>query len=64
MYRVKLRRIREAKGMSQTELADKVGIAVSMVSMVENGVRSLNVPMFKLWYKALGVTADEVLEEE
>lgn len=64
MYREKLRRIRMGKGISQEHVARKVGVGIPMVSMIENGLRSMQVPMFRIWCKALGVTYDEVLDEE
>lgn len=64
MYREKLRRIRMGKGIPQEYIARKVGVGISMVSMIENGLRNMQVPMFKVWCKALGVTYGEVLDEE
>lgn len=64
MYRAKLRKIRIEKGIPQEYIARKVGVGISMVSMIENGLRNMQVPMFKVWCKALEVTYDEALEDE
>lgn len=64
MYRAKLRKIRIEKGIPQEYIASRVGVGISMVSMIENGLRNMQVPMFKLWCKALDVTYDEALDEE
>ena len=64
MYRAKLRKIRKEKGIPQEYIARNVGVGIPMVSMIENGLRNMYVPMFKVWCKALGVTYGEVLDEE
>jgi transcriptional regulator with XRE-family HTH domain len=46
MLATQLRGLREAKGMSQTELAEKVGVTQAYIASLENGARnnpSLNI---------------------
>ena len=42
----RIRAARRKKGMSQAELADKVGISVPYVSDVENGKKTIGVDMY------------------
>lgn len=48
-----LRRARKEVGMTQVELARRLGITQSMVSMCERGERSLDVVQLRSWCKAL-----------
>ena len=50
-----VRRIRSMKNLSQMALADKVGISVSYVSMLERGQRSPPLETVEKVAKALGV---------
>jgi transcriptional regulator with XRE-family HTH domain len=50
-----VRRIRGKKNLSQKALADKVGISVSYVSMLERGQRSPPLETVEKVAKALGV---------
>ena len=50
-----VRRLREKKKLSQKALADKVGISVSYVSMLERGQRSPPLETIEKMAKALGV---------
>ncbi len=50
--------------MSQTELANKLGISQGAVSMIENGERN---PSLELLYKmsqTFGVPIDDLIEKE
>ena len=40
-----IKRIREAQGMSQTELAKAVGVTQSMLCQVERGTKALSLPL-------------------
>ena len=64
MYQKKLRAIREARGIDQRVVAEAIGVTEQMVSMIERGLRSIQLPQFVEWCKALGVKPSEVLEEE
>ena len=50
-----VRRLRAKKKLSQKALADKVGISVSYVSMLERGQRSPPLETVEKMAKALGV---------
>lgn len=56
-----VRRLREKKKLSQKALADKVGISVSYVSMLERGQRSPPLETIEKMAKALGVPAPSLL---
>jgi transcriptional regulator with XRE-family HTH domain len=50
-----VRKLRAKKKLSQKTLADKIGISVSYVSMLERGQRSPPLDMLEKVAKALGV---------
>lgn len=56
-----VRRLRAKKKLSQKSLADKVGISVSYVSMLERGQRSPPLETVERMAKALGVTPANLL---
>jgi transcriptional regulator with XRE-family HTH domain len=56
-----VRKLRSKKKLSQKTLADKVGISVSYVSMLERGQRSPPLDMLEKVAKALGVTPVSLL---
>ena len=56
-----VRRLRSKKGISQKALADKVGISVSYVSMLERGQRSPPLETIEKMAKALGVPPASLL---
>jgi transcriptional regulator with XRE-family HTH domain len=56
-----VRRLRAKKGLSQKALADKVGISVSYVSMLERGQRSPPLETVEKVAKALGVPPASLL---
>jgi transcriptional regulator with XRE-family HTH domain len=56
-----VRRLRAKKRLSQKSLADKVGISVSYVSMLERGQRSPPLETVERMAKALGVTPANLL---
>jgi len=56
-----VRRLRGKKKLSQKALADKVGISVSYVSMLERGQRSPPLETIEKMAKALGVTPSALL---
>lgn len=57
----RIRTARRKKGMSQAELADKVGISVPYVSDVENGKKTIGVDIFLRIAEALQVSTDWLL---
>jgi len=56
-----VRRLRAKKKLSQKALADKVGISVSYVSMLERGQRSPPLETIEKMAKALGVPPASLL---
>jgi len=56
-----VRRLRAKKKLSQKALADKVGISVSYVSMLERGQRSPPLETIEKMAKALGVPPGNLL---
>jgi DNA-binding transcriptional regulator YiaG len=60
-------RMREAAGLKQTTLADRLGITQSEVSKFERGERALDVLRLRAWLLALGVAFPlfaEALDQE
>jgi transcriptional regulator with XRE-family HTH domain len=59
-----VRRLRSAAGLSQAELAERMGVDRSYVSGLERGQR--NPTIVTLWHitKALGVRLRELVQEE
>lgn len=55
--RATLREIRHRLGLTQTEMARRIGIGRQMVSRVERGVSGVGSP--QLWAMAYGLTADQ-----
>lgn len=62
--RKRIRAARRKKGMSQAELADKVGISVPYVSDVENGKKTIGVDIFLRIAEALQVSTDWLLRAD
>ena len=57
-----LRRLREAKGLTQTELAKRAKITDEYVSMLESGAkRNPSFEVLKRLAKALGISVGELL---
>lgn len=52
---------RERKGLSQKEVADRIGVAKSTYSLYESGNREPNVQTIKKISDALNVSADDLL---
>lgn len=60
-----VRRLREAKDLSQAALGRAAGIAAAHVSMIESGRRAdPQGSVLQALARALGVTVDELLREE
>jgi transcriptional regulator with XRE-family HTH domain len=60
-FATNVRKLREKKKLSQKSLADKVGISVSYVSMLERGQRSPPLETIEKMAKALGVPPANLL---
>jgi len=57
----RIRKIRKAKGMSQEQLAEKVGISVTHMSHIETGNTKLSLEVFASISQSLCAGADELL---
>ncbi len=58
----RIREARKAKGLTQKELADLIGISKNTVCGYEGGYREPDVPRIHALSKALGVTGDWLIE--
>ena len=52
---------REARNLSQEEVADALGVKQSLISKTETGASGLNLYLFFLLCEQIGASADEVL---
>ena len=60
----KIRKYRKAKGMSQEELAEAVGISVTHMSHIETGNTKLSLPVFVSLVNALEIRSDDILYDD
>ena len=58
----RLRALREARGWSQEEFADRAGLHRTYVSAVERGVRNPTLSVLERLANALGIKLSELLE--
>ncbi len=58
-----MKRLREAQGISQEELADRAGVHRTYISGVERGVRNPTVTVLDKIAKGLGEAASALLAE-
>ena len=56
LFLEQLRKAREEKGLTQTELAEKLGQTQSFISKVERGERRLDVVELRSFCLALGIS--------
>ena len=59
----RIRKIRKAHGLSQEELAEKVGISTTHMSHIETGNTKLSLPVFVELAEALDIRTDEMLSD-
>lgn len=57
-----IRRMRAANGLSQAELAQKVGVAQSMVAMIERGSRMPTITLANELAVALGGKLTDIVD--
>lgn len=57
----KLRQLREERGLTQSELADQVGIVTSFISLMEHGERQPSIDTLAKLADVLGVGIDELM---
>lgn len=58
----RIRQVRKARGLSQDQLAEQVGISTVHVSHIENANTKLSLPVFVRLTEVLQVPADELLQ--
>jgi transcriptional regulator with XRE-family HTH domain len=64
VFASRLRQIRQVKGLSQEELADRAGLHRTYVGSVERGERNISIDNIEVIAKALGVDIIELLKKE
>lgn len=64
LFKDRLRKTREDKGLSQAQLAEKTGLQPSAISHFEAGRRSPSFDNLRVLADALGVTTDHLLGRE
>ncbi|MCL6557700.1 MAG: helix-turn-helix domain-containing protein [Firmicutes bacterium] len=60
---MKIRELRENAGLSQTELASKVGVTQGFISHIELGIREPTLKLVRKLAAALGVSVSDLLDE-
>lgn len=60
--RSQLAKIRKAKGFTQNEIGDRLGVSIRTIQFYENHQRGFNQSRLKLLFKALEVTPNEFFE--
>lgn len=59
---INLQNVRIAKNMTQSELAEKIGVRSSTISQYEKGKRNPNISILKKIAIALDCTVDDLLK--
>ena len=59
----RLRKARQAKGMTQAEVAKKAGISENHYAQIERAEKNPTVSTFKSLIKAIGVSSSEILDK-
>lgn len=57
-----LKRFRTEKGLSQTDIANSLGVSRGFISNIESGKRNPTLSTITRLAKAVGVTPDELLK--
>ena len=60
----RIRKVRKARGLSQEELAEKVGISTTHMSHIETGNTKMSLPIFVELAAVLEVQTDELLHDD
>jgi transcriptional regulator with XRE-family HTH domain len=61
---IEIKRIREAHGMSQMELAEEVGVSFQQIQKYEKGINRISVERIQQIAKALGTSVNTFFEKE
>jgi len=64
MEKINLKELREAKGISQVQLAEEIGVNHRTISQYENGKREPDIQTIKKLCKYFNVTAGQLLGSE
>ena len=64
VFASRLRQIRQVKGLSQEDLADRAGLHRTYVGSVERGERNISIDNIERLAKALEIDIIELLNEE
>src|SRR6266699_2332734 len=64
LFGQRLRHIRRSRGLTLTELGERVGRAPSVLSLLENGRREPKLSLIEAIATALGVSSDELMRRE
>ena len=59
-----LKQVREQAGLTQIQLAERIGCDQSVISRIESGQRALTLDRLKSIAKALGVPLAQLLADE
>lgn len=62
-YGTNIRRIRTEQGLTQDELARKVGCTQGFIGHIERGIKQGSISILQSIASALGVTVDELLKD-
>jgi transcriptional regulator with XRE-family HTH domain len=55
-----IKKYREAEGLTQEELAEKLGVSRAMVGLVESGERQIDPTEVGRWAKVTGITREQL----
>lgn len=61
MIGVKIKEKREALGLTQKELAERLGVGQSLIGQIETGLKVPSVMVVKLAAEFFGCTTDELI---
>ena len=61
---IEIKRIREARGMSQMELAEEVGVSFQQIQKYEKGINRISAERIQQIAKALGTSVNTFFEKE
>ena len=61
---IKIKRIRGARGMSQMELAEEVGVSFQQIQKYEKGINRISAERIQQLAKALGTSVNTFFEKE
>ena len=59
-----IKRCREKRGFTQEQLAEKIGVSIETISSIDRGIKMPRLQNFVAIANQLGVSADELLQDE